>query len=87
MLVQVLQFTELAIKHCSVCHIPAPSLRFKQTQSLHMYAVVATTGGALEENGGKWGNRKPPEHDKTRVLTGDTRKRSEKSCCACKAKR
>ncbi len=30
--------------------------------------------------GGKRGNRKPPEHDKTRVPTGDTRERSEKSC-------
>lgn len=47
-----------------------------------MYAVVATTEGALEENGGEgeWGNRKPPENDKTRVPTGGTRERSEKSC-------
>ncbi len=45
----------VSIKHCSVCHIPAQSLRFKQTQSLHMYAVITTTEGALEENGGEEG--------------------------------
>lgn len=49
---QVLRFTELDIKHCSVWHVPAPSLQFEQMQSLHMYAVVATTEEALEENGG-----------------------------------
>lgn len=54
-LVHALRFTELDIKHCSVWHIPASSLQFNQTQSLHMYAVDATTEAALEENEGEVG--------------------------------